>query len=58
MNDQLTPVPGNDGGRILLVDDEATNLDILRLTLAGPNYRLFVALTGEDALKVARRVNH
>ena len=25
-------------------------------TLAGPNYRLFVARTGEDALKVARRV--
>ena len=56
MNDHLTPGPGDDAGRILLVDDEATNLDILRLTLAGPNYRLFVALTGEDALKVARRV--
>jgi serine/threonine-protein kinase len=55
MNDRLTPVPGDDASRILLVDDEATNLDILRVTLAGPNYRLFVALTGEDALKVARR---
>ena len=49
MNDQLTPVPGDDAGRILLVDDEATNLDVLRATLAGPNYRLFVARSGEDA---------
>ena len=49
MNDQLTPVSGDDAGRILLVDDEATNLDVLRATLAGPNYRLFVARSGEDA---------
>ena len=56
MNDQPTPVSADDAGRILLVDDEATNLDILRVTLAGPNYRLFVARSGEDALKVARRV--
>ena len=55
MNDQPTPVSADDAGRILLVDDEATNLDILRVTLAGPNYRLFVARSGEDALKVARR---
>jgi two-component system, LuxR family, sensor kinase FixL len=40
---------------MLLVDDEATSLDILRETLSGPNYRLFVARSGEDALKVARR---
>jgi serine/threonine-protein kinase len=55
MNHQVTPVPAEEAGRILLVDDDATNLDVLRQTLAGPNYRLFVALSGEDALKVARR---
>ena len=55
MNDQLTPVPTEEAGRILLVDDDATNLDVLRETLAGPNYRLFVARSGEEALKVARR---
>ena len=55
MNDQVTPVPAEEAGRILLVDDDATNLDVLRETLAGPSYRLFVARSGEDALKVARR---
>jgi eukaryotic-like serine/threonine-protein kinase len=55
MNPQLTPVPAEEAGRILLVDDDATNLDVLRATLAGPSYRLFVARSGEDALKVARR---
>ena len=55
MNEHLTPVPAEDAGRILLVDDDATSLDVLRETLAGPNYRLFVARNGEDALKIARR---
>ena len=55
MNDQLTPGSAGEAGRILLVDDEATNLHVLRETLAGPNYQLFVARTGEEALKVARR---
>ena len=41
--------------RILLVDDEPANLDILRQTLDGRGYRLLVATSGEDALKVARR---
>ena len=53
MSDQLTPAAAGDAGRILLVDDEPTNLDILRETLAGPNYRLFVARSGEEALRVA-----
>ena len=55
MSHQLTPVSTEEAGGILLVDDEVTNLDVLRQTLAGPNYRLFVARSGEDALKVARR---
>jgi serine/threonine protein kinase/CheY-like chemotaxis protein/predicted ATPase len=55
MNDQRTPVSAEEAGRILLVDDEVTNLDIMRETLASSSYRLFVARSGEDALKVARR---
>ena len=55
MNTPLTPLPADEAGRILLVDDDATNLDVLREALAGPQYRLFVARNGEDALKVARR---
>ena len=55
MSDQLTPAAAGDAGRILLVDDEPTNLDILREALGGPNYRLFVARSGEEALRVAAR---
>lgn len=44
-----------DAGRILLVDDNPTNLDILRETLAGRGYRLFVARSGEDAIRLATR---
>ena len=55
MNQSTTPAPAERPAAILLVDDDATNLDVLRQTLAGPSYRLFVARTGEDALKVARR---
>src|SRR3982751_4688760 len=57
MTDQLTPVPAEEPGRILLVDDDVTNLDVLRHALAGPQYRLFAALNGEDAVKVARRAS-
>jgi eukaryotic-like serine/threonine-protein kinase len=55
MSQSPTPVPAEDVSPILLVDDDATNLEVLRQTLAGANYRLFVARNGEDALKVARR---
>ena len=40
---------------MLLVDDEPANLDLLRQALDGRGYRLLVATSGEDALKVARR---
>ena len=50
MNDHLTPLPATEPGRILLVDDDVSNLDVLNATLAGPNYRVFVARSGEDAL--------
>src|SRR6476469_6630897 len=55
MLNEPTPVPADDENRILLVDDDPTNLDVLRETLRGHGYRLFVARTGEDALKIARR---
>ena len=55
MTDQLTPAAAGDAGRILLVDDDPTNLDILREALGGPDYRLFVARSGEEALRVAAR---
>ena len=41
--------------RVLLVDDEPSNLDLLRHALDGRGYKLLVATSGEDALKVALR---
>jgi DNA-binding NtrC family response regulator len=53
-----TPVAiAEDADRILLVDDDATNLDVLRHTLDGRGYRLFVTRSGESAVDVARRVH-
>ena len=52
------PAPlAEDADRILLVDDDATNLDVLRHTLDGRGYRLFVTKSGESALEVARKVH-
>ena len=53
-----TPAPPvDDANRILLVDDDPTNLDVLRHTLDGQGYRLFVTRSGESAIEVARRVH-
>src|SRR5262245_18690614 len=49
--------PAEDADRILLVDDDPTNLDVLRHTLDGRGYRLFVTRSGESAIEVARRVH-
>src|SRR4051812_37813767 len=48
--------PVDDADRILLVDDDPTNLDVLRHTLDGRGYRLFVTRSGESAIDVARKV--
>ena len=40
-----------------MVDDDVTNLDVLRHTLDGRGYRLFVTRSGESAIEVARRVH-
>ena len=50
-------LPADDADRILLVDDDVTNLDVLRHTLDGRGYRLFVTRSGESAIEVARRVH-
>ncbi len=41
--------------RILLVDDNPTNLQVLFQTLEGQGYKLLIAKSGEDALKIARK---
>jgi DNA-binding NtrC family response regulator len=41
--------------RILLVDDNPTNLQVLFQTLEGQGYKLLIAKNGEDALKIARK---
>src|SRR3954471_6100756 len=53
----IPAAPADDADRILLVDDDATNLDMLRHTLDGRGYRLFVTRSGESAIEVARRVH-
>jgi DNA-binding NtrC family response regulator len=49
--------PPEAADRILLVDDDVTNIDVLRHTLDGRGYRLFVTRNGESAIEVARRVH-
>ena len=55
--DKAPTLPPDDADRILLVDDDVTNLDVLRHTLDGRGYRLFVTRSGESAIDVARRVH-
>jgi len=54
MTEPVAP-PAEEPARVLLVDDEPTNIDILRQALNGRGYRLLVATSGDDALKVAQR---
>jgi CheY-like chemotaxis protein len=42
---------------ILLVDDNDINLKVLYQTLDGHGYKLLVARSGEDALRIARKAN-
>jgi DNA-binding NtrC family response regulator len=46
----------DDTDRILIVDDDPTNIDALRHTLDGSGWRLFMARSGESAIEVARKV--
>ena len=54
---KVPTLPADDAERILLVDDDAINIDLLRHTLDGRGYRLFVTRSGESAIEVARRVH-
>ena len=45
----------SDSPQILLVDDNATNLQVLYQTLAGSGYRLLAARSGKDAITIAQR---
>ena len=49
--------PAEDADRILLVDDDASNLDVLRHTLDGRGWRLFITRSGESAIDVARKIH-
>jgi DNA-binding NtrC family response regulator len=48
--------PKTHGPEILLVDDNATNLQVLYQTLNGHGYRLLAARSGKDALSIAQQV--
>jgi sigma-B regulation protein RsbU (phosphoserine phosphatase) len=47
------PAHGEQGDRILLVDDTPTNLHVLYQTLDGQGYELLVAQNGEEAMALA-----
>ena len=49
------PSDEQDAERILVVDDNPTNLQVLIQTLSGEGYKLLVAKNGEDALAIARK---
>ncbi len=50
------PVEKVEPANVLLVDDNPTNLQVLYQTLEELGHKLLVAKTGEDALKIAQRV--
>ena len=57
MNDDLAAAGTNSNppARILLVDDNTTNLQLLHETLDGIGYRLLIAKNGKTALAIARK---
>ena len=48
---------GEKADKLLLVDDNPTNLQVLAQTLNGRGYELLVAMNGEMALSAARKAN-
>ncbi len=51
----MTESNSGSGGRVLLVDDNPTNLKVLNDTLKGRGYKLRIAKSGEQALQVAEK---
>ena len=47
--------PTDEAERILLVDDNPTNLQVLLQTLSGRGYKLLIAKNGENALRIAAK---
>ena len=59
MSDNITTPAQNKENetKILLVDDNTTNLQLLHESLDGLNYRLLIAKNGKTALAIARKAN-
>jgi putative two-component system response regulator len=59
MKEDLTAsgINSNQTTRILLVDDNTTNLQLLHETLDGLGYRLLIAKNGKTALAIAQKAN-
>ncbi len=55
MTEPTTAAEPAEDARVLLVDDDATSLAVLRRTLEGRGYHLFATRSGEQAIEVARR---
>ncbi len=53
----LSDQPGSEPDTVLLVDDNATNLQMLFQALKGRGYKLLVANSGEQALTVTRKAH-
>lgn len=51
----LEPPQANSAQGVLIVDDTPANISLLRNILAADHYQIYVATTGEAALKVARQ---
>ncbi|KEI70484.1 ATP-binding response regulator [Endozoicomonas elysicola] len=49
------PIEQHEEERILLVDDNPTNLQVLLQTLSGRGYKLLIAKNGESALRIAAK---
>ena len=56
LNNQPPPQESREEDRILLVDDNPTNLQVLLQTLNGRGYKLLIAKNGESALRIASTV--
>jgi two-component system sensor histidine kinase ChiS len=54
-NEKKSETQKQEPDKILLVDDNATNLQVLHETLDGRGYRLLVAKNGESALVIANK---
>ena len=52
---ETPPEQVDDVERILLVDDNPTNLQVLLQTLSGRGYKLLIAKNGESALRIAHK---